>query len=99
MIAGLIYEIERDLGVLLATHEAKGEVSITKTQRLDFARQSLEDCAVLLHLISAPNEHETGKIEETEAIAARLKLETTKALVRLETTTFKPVDTGEIDFF
>lgn len=99
MIAGQIYEIEKDLGELLAVQEPQAELSITKTQRLDFARQSLEDCAVLLHLISAPNEQYLGKITQTEAIAERLKLETTKALIRFETTNFEPGDGGEIDFF
>lgn len=98
MIAGQIYDIEKDLGMVLSGKSTSEAISITKTQRLDFARQSLEDCALLMHLISSPQTNELGSVHDVEKIAARLKLETTQGLMRSDDTKPDPAS-GEIDLF
>lgn len=73
------------------------EGAIRQVQRLDFVRQSLEDCALLVHLLGRVAQ---GQIDRG-AVQHRLTLETTRALLICPKTapTPKPLAQGEIDLF
>jgi hypothetical protein len=96
-IAGQIFEIEEAVGLLLVQRVNMESSTIARLQKLDFVRQSLQDIAILSHLLK----REDCSIHiEIETIVPKLKLEET---VRLVTGSNQFVtDThlqGDIDFF
>lgn len=82
MLAGRVFDVEHALGHTLANAQSTDDVPFTKLQSLDFTRQSLEDCALMLHLLSQEGMLETNPHRSLYAISQRLKLEATKRLLR-----------------
>ena len=62
------------LGELLLTMPPQKPVAVDKIQSLDFVRQSLEDCALLLHYLSE---------QQSEQLQTQLLLETARQKMKL----------------
>lgn len=75
-MASEIHGIEHTIGEELVSISTQRMESITRLQRLDFLRQSMEDLALLTLFLS--NNHD-GSIDI--GLAEKLRLETTKQLV------------------
>jgi hypothetical protein len=96
-IAGQIFEIEEAVGLLLVQRVNMESSTIARLQKLDFVRQSLEDIAILSHLLK----REDFFIQiEIESIVPKLKLEETVRVLR-GSNQFVTIthDQGDIDFF
>ncbi len=98
-LASEVHQIEHAIGDELVVMSAQGAQTITRLQRLDFLRQSLEDLALLMHFLSKNHD---GYVEP--GIADKLRLDATKALLqerRSARTRFPPDDRilGEVDLF
>lgn len=102
-LAGRIYDIEETLGETLATNKAEIS-SITKFQSLDFIRQSLEDCAMLVHLLSTHAPPAASSIDNSSQMASRLRLDVTRSLMVApanDPSAFEKndADVGDVDLF
>lgn len=103
-LAGKIYDVEQTLGDAL-TSTSTQTTSITRFQALDFVRQSLEDCSLLIHFLSALDAEESAMhADQLVHIEKKLKLDTTKALVIAKTNDVHSglsarTDKGEVDLF
>ena len=75
-LAGDVHAIEHIIGEELGTGRAQPSTGITRLQRLDFIRQSLEDLALLSHLLSRDS---TGTVRS--GIAEKLRLDATKTML------------------
>ncbi|MEP1614641.1 MAG: hypothetical protein ABJL72_22310 [Roseobacter sp.] len=99
LLAGKIYDVEEELGTLLNSEIKTNNLSLSKFQSLDFTRQSLEDCALLLHLISRNTGLSKINLCDSIDLKSKLKLEATRSLMQmsaLETTNSK---SGDLDLF
>lgn len=76
VLASDVHAIEHVIGEELGAGLTKPSAGITRLQRLDFIRQSLEDLALLSHLLSQDC---TGAVSLD--IASRLRLDATKHLL------------------
>ena len=98
MLAGQIFDVEEELGTLLVSADPQSAISITRFQSLDFTRQSLEDCALLLSLLSREDVLEKS-IHEEKLVAQKLKLDATRALLSRNTTERRSSNLGDVDLF
>jgi hypothetical protein len=80
MLAGQIFNVEEALSELVANDSRANGLSITKFQSLDFARQSLEDCALLLLFLSRETSGSSILVGSSDACET-LKLASTKSLI------------------
>lgn len=99
MLAGQIFEAEEAIGSLLAPGSQTQTLPITRLQSLDFTRQSLEDCALLLHFLSSDKSAALVNIANSSALQDKLKLAVTKDLLTNHHINDDPQSKGEIDFF
>jgi hypothetical protein len=76
-MASEVHGIEDTIGGALIEVYVKEPETISKLQRLDFLRQSMEDLALLM--MSLSNDHD-GSLDK--GLAENLRLETTRQLVR-----------------
>ena len=76
-LSGQVFDTEEQLGELLLTMPPQKPVAVDKIQSLDFVRQSLEDCALLLHYLSE---------QQSEQLQTQLLLETARQKMKLNTT-------------
>lgn len=103
-LACKVFEIEDVLGRTLDGKKPAIEdgSAITRLQSLDFLRQSLEDLALMICLVSKNTEYLHDHKLPVERICAGLKLDTTRFVVvgkdipDMEKTS---QDTGEFDLF
>lgn len=80
-LSGQVFDTEEQLGELLVSVSPQKPVAMDKIQSLDFIRQSLEDCALLLHCLSdQKNDHLEPK-QLLENAHQRMKLNTTQKIV------------------
>ena len=98
MLAGQIFSVEEALGVMLASKEAGERISITKFQSLDFTRQSLEDCALMLQLLSSDPSTMTS-LKCNSGICDKLKLDATKGLIASGIGKNRRSKSGDFDLF
>lgn len=98
-LAARIFEVEEELGNILSSKTDSKEVSITKLQSLDFTRQSLEDCAVLLHMLEKNFTADEAWVSENVLSSKELKLNSTKSIVRATPSPSKPDASGHVDMF
>ncbi|MFK7745272.1 MAG: hypothetical protein AB8B47_09460 [Roseobacter sp.] len=101
LLAGQVFEVEDALGDVLKDQTSGDHLSITKFQTLDYARQSLEDCALLLHLLSTQSGPSAVTLNDHDDIARRLKLDVTKSLCSKQSISSSPAapSAGEMDLF
>ena len=98
LLAGQIFDVEEALGGMLLddTHIEGG--SLQRLQALDFTRQSLEDCALLLLILGKEN-HSSNLEVETGALAGQLRLASTRLLLCESEAEVYEHNCGEVDFF
>ena len=97
MLAGRIFEVEEVLSDLLQKSGEVDTLPISKFQTLDFTRQSLEDCALLLNYLSCKRTLSTEYLDQIE-INSKLKLASTRDLAVADNMlSWKSTD-GEVDF-
>ena len=100
MLAGQIFAVEEALGVYLQNKTDKTEgIPITKFQSLDFARQSLEDCALLVYLLSDETAAKSRLGNSSVSICEKLKLDATRELVASDRPRKIEIDSGDVDLF
>ncbi|WP_227272536.1 hypothetical protein [Roseobacter weihaiensis] len=99
MLAGQVFEAEEAIGNLLAPGSQTRTLPITRLQSLDFTRQSLEDCALLLHFLSNDKSAALVQISDSSVLQDKLKLAATKNLLTTHHTNDGSESKGEIDFF
>ena len=99
LLAGQVFDVEEELGNLLTGHKSGEELSITKLQSLDFTRQSLEDCALLLQGL-VPHTSSTS-IEFSTVLAAsnNLKLNSTRSILQSFQRSAASNVGGQVDIF
>ena len=101
-LASRIYDVEEALGNSLTSDQPEIS-SIQKLQSLDFVRQSLEDCALLVHLLGVDRKGISAKHIDLHDLSRKLKLDTTKLLLSRENTAVRGDQrcsaTGDIDLF
>lgn len=96
-IASQVFHVEEVISELLSARAATDYSTITKLQSLDYIRQSLEDLALLAHLLKIQNLE--AKIE-VNRLLPRLKLEETARLLERKNNKQRPAQSnGEIDLF
>lgn len=101
-LAGQVYDVEEALGGIWSETGAKNGMTVTKLQSLDFVRQSLEDCALLVHYLSLECDVDTLSHSAVSEFSQRLKLNTTKGIVAgssQELGMQRGVEPGQIDLF
>lgn len=101
-LAGRIHDLEETLGeTLSADHTAVA--SISKFQSLDFIRQSLEDCAMLVHYLSIATATTSSPLVRADKMAPRLKLDNTKTLIAVKSndcaSSERGDSVGDVDLF
>lgn len=79
-LSGQVFDMEEQLGSVLDAAHIKETVTLTKIQSLDFVRQSLEDCALLLHYLSHMELSDASDAEAFVQITKKLKLNTTQEI-------------------
>ena len=99
LLAARIFEVEEELGKVLSSNSTDKEVSITKLQSLDFTRQSLEDCALLLQMIKSSRAADDVRIPQKALAASDLKLNSTKSIIQSGYTHGSTDVSGQVDFF
>jgi hypothetical protein len=97
-LAGDIFRIEEALSTLLNQQTGAEGLPITTLQSLDFTRQSLEDCALLLDMM-AKNRHRPEQAELCSLQKDKLRLESTRKLIKGATLQQKPPENGDVDLF
>lgn len=98
-LAGQIFDVEEALGEVVGCQTENSSLPITKFQSLDFARQSLEDCALMLSLLSEDQATEVLFENNGWKVIEKLKLDVTRGLL---CTAIEPKSShlsGEIDLF
>lgn len=98
VLSGKIFEVEEALGDHLMSDARNEGLPITKFQSLDFTRQSLEDCALLLNFLSQNQATNTPLGEDRDLLLENLKLDATRCLVWPDRE-FSSSNVGEIDLF
>lgn len=92
-LAEEVLAVEHALGEELGQMPQKPG-NIGRLQRLDYLRQSLEDAAMLMHILS--KEGQSGVADDVQG---KLRLETTRALLRSGVSTAPAAAAGQVDFF
>jgi hypothetical protein len=98
VLAGQLFHVEEALGQVLSSPKRNEGVSVTEFQSLDFARQSLEDCALMLHILSQDPSAE-AEFRNTLTAKEKLKLEATRRLLTPQSGNANSISSGEIDLF
>jgi hypothetical protein len=82
-LARRISEVEEaSCGILTDPSALNGHDAITKFQALDFVRQALEDCAVLVHHMALEQGADNSQyLGNSQMLRAKLKLEATQSLL------------------
>lgn len=103
-LAQRICQVEETLGGLFTGSEhLDGRITISKLQALDFVRQALEDCALLVHYLALEQGSDNIQtLRNSQKLLAELKLEATQSLLTPTVAPAKkqpPVHDGGIDLF
>ena len=98
MLAGQIFCVEEALGTVLSDESSTAGISITRLQSLDFTRQSLEDCALMLQALSADPSAQAA-LENSSALEQKLKLDATKKLLFAKKAMISFESDGDVDLF
>lgn len=97
-LAAEVHAVEVTIGDEMGVGSALEAGSIKRLQRLDYLRQSLEDLALLNHFMA---DQSSGEV--AESVGSRLRLATTKTLLKPEPPQLQPVLTnsadGNVDLF
>lgn len=99
MLAGRIYDVEAELGSLLSTTDGSESLSITKIQSLDFARQSLEDCSILMLMIKRHSKIDFNLKIDLDSLDENLKLDSTRQLIIAKKVNHSVSKEGDFDLF
>jgi hypothetical protein len=97
MLAGQIFEVEEALSHLLQRNGDVDALPISRFQALDFTRQSLEDCALLLNHLSCNQTLTTEYVDQVE-VSSKLKLSSTRELAASSSMPSVDNAVGEVDF-
>ncbi|SFF83835.1 hypothetical protein [Roseobacter denitrificans] len=98
-LAARVFEVEEELGNMLIDKENSEGVSITRIQSLDFTRQSLEDCAILLQLLAQQTTHAPIQISNDAVASTNLKLSSTKSILGTSRKATEIDTSGNVDIF
>lgn len=98
-LAGRVFEVEEELGKLILGGKSSEEVSITKIQSLDFTRQSLEDCAILLQVLKRHVSDTSFRVSCDVVSSNKLKLNSTKSILGSSLTNAETDVSGQVDIF
>ena len=99
MIAGQVFDVEEAISPLLSNNIASSNPSIEKFQSLDFVRQTLEDCSLLVGILSKENSTTGVSIFDKTQITNRLKLDITRELLTDNVPSIRFESGGDIEFF
>jgi hypothetical protein len=97
-LAANVFRVEEAIGELLDQKVVPSTVPLTKLQTLDYTRQSLEDCALLLHLISKESEGDE-KSADFFKLKSRLRLKTTRDIIDGRVNSNRSSSNNDIDLF
>lgn len=96
-IASKVFHVEEAIASLISESARTDYLTITRLQSLDYIRQSLEDLALLSHLLRAQNLN--AKIEVNDLVP-RLKLNETAKLLESKKKYCSPAQSdGDFDLF
>ena len=98
-LAGRVFEVEQELGALLTRANSSEEISITKIQSLDFTRQSLEDCSLLLQVLRTHSKSGLEAGSNFEMSFKKLKLKSTESILNPNTQSSESDRSGQVDLF
>ncbi len=98
LLASQVFSVEEALGAMLNSGDKNQRISITKFQSLDFTRQSLEDCALMLQILSTDPSAMTP-IKDKSGIRNKLKLDATKDLIARRLDDLNTASSGDLDLF
>ena len=95
-LADEAYLLEQAVCDAWDSKDSKDPAAIQQLQKLDFLRQSLEDCALLTQLLSRLD----MKAPELDPLIQKLRLESTRALFATPAAPVPPAaHSGEVDLF
>ncbi|QJF51175.1 hypothetical protein [Roseobacter ponti] len=101
-LAAQVFTIEQAVGATVLRSGNTSGATITEIQGLDFLRQSLEDMALLMHLLNKREQAQNSGDSDLQRIAQRLKLNSTQKLLSSEVCQNRQIETetsGELDLF
>ena len=98
-LAGRVFEVEQELGSLLTKANSSEEISITKIQSLDYTRQSLEDCSLLLQVLRTHSNSGLEAGANFGTTAGKLKLKSTESILNPNTQSSESHISGQVDIF
>jgi len=101
-LAAQVFTIEQAVGATVLRSGNTSGATITEIQGLDFLRQSLEDMALLMHLLNKREKALNSGDSDLQRIAQRLKLNSTQKLLRSDVCKKRQIETetsGELDLF
>lgn len=98
-LAKNMQQLEETAGDLLAHADVKDEASIIVLQSLDYTRQSLEDCSMLVQHISQCDDITDLEISGFDALLQRLKLDITRSFLTCRHRAVLNTLPGEFDAF
>ena len=82
-LAGTVMDVEESVGEVVRRLEGtQQDIPLVRLQALDFTRQSLKDCAVLLKQVSSERELQRTRVSDLTRLSAPLKLDHTMSLIR-----------------
>jgi hypothetical protein len=99
VLAAQVYDVEEAVGETISLGLLKNNGAINQLQNLDFLRQSLEDLALLTHLLQNENTLTPLGVSETISIQQKLKLNVTQNLLGDQPTTSSTREFGDVDLF
>lgn len=100
-LAGQVFELENTVSRTVGEQKASDPSTITNLQSLDFLRQSLEDLALMTHLLSKHGKLRLS-VAELQDVSAKLKLKATQSLLQGEESRHfgeRLDSTGDLDLF
>lgn len=100
-LAQQINDVEDALSITIEGKNPSNVAPIQKLQSLDYIRQSLEDSALMVHLLSQLELVHGLKINDAGAIAVKFKLEKTQELLLLceNPSLHMTKSSGDLDLF
>jgi hypothetical protein len=100
-LSGEVHAVEHGLGAELGRDVHRPTRTITQLQSLDYLRQSLEDLALLAHVLGSEQSRAGPRPPDLSAAARRLRLQSTRALLQPDQAVPAPFAErqGEVDLF
>jgi len=100
-LSARVFDLEDVIGNLIGRSECYSSLNIESAQSLDFLRQSLDDCAVLVLCVSKYYAEGSVAAIPKDHLLKRVKLDSTKSIIALsEADVRSPLTkTGNVELF